>query len=59
MKEFHIEEVIESKKKFRKELACRPIVEKLRMLDELHDRALTLKRAVRREKPPGTSIRKG
>lgn len=37
-----IEKIIESKREYRKELASRPVPEKLRMLDELHRRARTL-----------------
>jgi hypothetical protein len=36
--------VSESKRKFRRELAKRPIAEKLRMLDQLRERALAIRK---------------
>lgn len=42
-----IERIIESKYALRRELNSLPIVEKLRLLDELHQRALVLKRSSR------------
>ena len=37
--------IIQSKRKFRRQLAGYPIGEKLRMLDQLRERALTIQRA--------------
>jgi len=40
---FDLEKILESKRALRRELAARPIAEKLRMLDALHQRALRLR----------------
>jgi len=40
---FDLEKVIKSKQRFRRELAARPIAEKLDMLDKLRERSLTLR----------------
>jgi hypothetical protein len=40
---FDLEKVLASKRALRRELAVRPIVEKLRMLDALRERSLTLR----------------
>jgi hypothetical protein len=40
-----LEKVLESKRALRRDLAARPIAEKLRMLDALRERALTLRAA--------------
>ena len=40
-----LEGIDQSKRDFRKQLAARPIVEKLRMLDALRERTLAIKRA--------------
>ncbi len=40
-----LEGIDQSKRDFRKQLAARPIVDKLRMLDALRERTLTIKRA--------------
>lgn len=45
MTRFDIERVIESKNELRRELAARPVAEKLRTLDALLHRARTIKRA--------------
>jgi hypothetical protein len=37
--------ILESKSAFRRELAARPIAEKLRMLDALRERTLAIRRA--------------
>jgi hypothetical protein len=42
-----LKRVFEGKRAFRRRLATRPIVEKLRMLDVLRERALTIRRASR------------
>jgi hypothetical protein len=39
----NLERIFESKRAFRKALASRPIVEKLRMLDELRERQLAIR----------------
>lgn len=40
---FDLEKVLESKRALRRDLAARPLAEKLRMLDALRERALTLR----------------
>jgi len=40
---FDLEKVLESKRALRRQLAARPIAEKLRMLDALRERSLTLR----------------
>jgi len=45
MSRFDIERVTASKDAFRRELAARPVAEKLRMLDELLRRSRVIKRA--------------
>ena len=40
---FDLERILESKRAHRRELAARPIAEKLRMLDALRERALVLR----------------
>jgi hypothetical protein len=61
----HLERIGESKREFRRRLAARPIGEKLRMLDALRERTLTLRRAsnsdrakkpVVRETPPDLPV---
>jgi hypothetical protein len=42
---FDLEKILESKRALRRDLATRPIAEKLRMLDALRERALTLRAA--------------
>ena len=42
---FDLEKVIKSKQRFRQKLAARPIAEKLKMLDDLRERSLTLRAA--------------
>ena len=44
---FDWQKVTESKRAFRKRLAAAPIVEKLRMLDALRERALVIRHASR------------
>ena len=41
---FDLEKILASKRALRRDLATRPIAEKLRMLDALRERALTLRR---------------
>ena len=40
---FDLEKILESKRALRRNLATRPIAEKLRMLDALRERTLTLR----------------
>lgn len=40
---FDLKKILESKRALRRELAARPIAEKLRMLDALRERALSLR----------------
>ena len=42
---FDREKILESKRALRRELAARPIAEKLRMLDALRERTVTLRAA--------------
>jgi hypothetical protein len=46
---FDLEKILESKRALRRELAARPIAEKLRMLDALRERALTLRASSKSE----------
>lgn len=56
---FDLQEILKSKRALRRELAARPLAEKLRMLDALRERALAIRPAkpasgadVLRERPP-------
>jgi len=40
---FQLEKILESKRAFRRDLAARPIAEKLRMLDALRERELAIR----------------
>ena len=42
---FDLEKILESKRALRRDLAARPIAEKLRMLDALRERAVTIRAA--------------
>ncbi len=46
---FDLEKILASKRALRRELAARPIVEKLRMLDALRERTLILRAASKSE----------
>ena len=46
---FDWQKVAQSKKAYRRKLAAKPIVEKLRMLDALHERAVAIRGARFRE----------
>ena len=52
----NLQTILESKRRYRKRLAERPIAEKLRMLDALRERALLLRPApssvIHKELPP-------
>jgi len=56
---FDLQEILKGKRALRRELAARPLAEKLRMLDALRERALAIRPAnpapganVLREEPP-------
>jgi hypothetical protein len=56
---FNLHQILASKRALRRELAARPLAEKLRMLDALRERALAIRPAkpapdagVLREEPP-------
>ena len=42
---FDLQRVLESKQAFRREVAARPLTEKLRLLDQMRERALVIGRA--------------
>ena len=42
---FDLQKILESKRALRRELAARPVAEKLRLLDELRGRALAIRTA--------------
>ena len=42
---FDLEDMLQSKKAFREQLAARPIAEKLRMLDAMRERVLAIRNA--------------
>ena len=46
-----LRQILESKRAFRKKLGSRPIEEKLRMLDAMRERALTLGNATKKVSP--------
>lgn len=48
---FNLQQILASKRVLRRKLAARPLAEKLRLLDDLRERELTL----RRSGPPATS----
>jgi hypothetical protein len=54
---FDLQKILESKRTFRRELAARPIAEKLRMLDAMRERELAIRGrketpSTLREEPP-------
>ncbi len=57
---FDLQKMLESKRAFRRELAARPVAEKLRILDAMRERELALRgtgsssSSVVREEPPAT-----
>jgi hypothetical protein len=55
---FDLQKILESKRRFRRDLAARPITEKLRMLDALRERALSLRPGAMRA-PEATAFRDG
>jgi hypothetical protein len=46
-----LQKILDSKRTFRREVACRPVAEKLQMLDEMLERTLAIDRSVRKPKP--------
>jgi hypothetical protein len=46
---FDWQKVTQSKKAYRRKLAAKPIAEKLRLLDAMHESALSIRRANRRQ----------
>ena len=48
---FELEKILRSKRAFRRELAARPIAEKLRMLDALRERELAIRSHLSRSTP--------
>ncbi len=44
---FDLQRILASKRALRQKLAARPVAEKLRLLDDLRDRELTLRRSAR------------
>ena len=54
---FDLQRVLESKRAYRRKLAALPIAEKLRMLDDLRERDITLRKAAGESKrmPKGNS----
>jgi hypothetical protein len=50
---FDLQRILESKRGLRKRLAGLPLAEKMRMLDALRERSLTLRRAGARRSPKG------
>ena len=47
---FDLQKILESKRALRRDLAARPVAEKLRMLDALREREVAIRRGVRRRK---------
>jgi hypothetical protein len=48
---FDLQRVLESKRAYRKKLAARPVAEKLRLLDEMGERAQVIRRASAAREP--------
>jgi hypothetical protein len=49
---FDLEKILESKRAFRRDLAARPIAEKLRILDVLRERELAIRGHASHSTPP-------
>lgn len=49
---FDLEKILESKRAYRQKLAAKPIAEKLRVLEQLSERALALRSVRRQNQPP-------
>jgi hypothetical protein len=54
---FDLQRILESKRAFRQRLAARPVVEKLRMLDALRERAISIRGAAARPVPEQNILR--
>lgn len=54
---FNLERIFAGKRAYRQKLTALPVAEKLRMLDTLRERALTLRRATRLPGPEGRVLR--
>jgi hypothetical protein len=54
---FDLQRISESKRAYRQALASRPIAEKLRMLDELRERTLAIRRATIPPNPASNIVR--
>jgi hypothetical protein len=54
---FDLAKVLESKRALRRQLAARPIAEKLRMLDALRERALALRASTSPDSSDSTALR--
>ena len=53
---FDLKKMLESKRALRRDLAARPIAEKLRMLDDLRERALAIRAASPVREHKGSAI---
>ena len=53
---FDLQRMPESKRVFRQKLAARPVAEKLRLLDELRERALAIRRSSAAAREPGMVV---
>ena len=54
---FDLQRILESKRAYRQAAASRPIAEKLRMLDALHDRTVALRAASVHAAAPSSFVR--
>ncbi len=53
---FDLQKILDSKRAFRRELAARPLAEKLRMLDALRERTLVIRRSRSSASSPAISF---
>ena len=51
---FDLQKILESKRALRRDLAARPLAEKLRILDALRERELAIRRPASESSPPVT-----
>jgi O-acetyl-ADP-ribose deacetylase (regulator of RNase III) len=56
---FDLQEIIESKRRFREQLAARPVAEKLAMLDQLRERALAIRASRHARSPTDAAVNEG
>jgi hypothetical protein len=54
---FSLQKIVESKRKLRRELAAKPVAEKLRMLDAMRQRETAIRTDVSRPAPKSISAR--